>query len=146
MTTKVEMKLVETKYFTRWRCDVCGDHTGKVRILCEGYDRQADSLIRVCGECLAHDDIDGQLQKHADHLEEYAAFLRGFIGRLQVPTFAQWQVRAEAHELKWVLANTPFKTRAEYKAHEEAESARRRLARYADVDLTFLDCPKGATT
>jgi hypothetical protein len=155
MTTKIEMKLVESNFLTRWPCTVCGGVTEKVAILCEGFDDGTEHIntvsspnpvanlfrgqvrnnIRVCERCLEAGDIDGRLQQRAAELEDIAAWLRSLIGRLKVPTHAEWQAAEEAHELEYVLARTGFKSAAEYDAHVKAEeAAERRRVPEEDLD------------
>jgi hypothetical protein len=40
-------ELVETEVCIRWPCHVCGGHTDKVRILCEGKDPRDGETVRV---------------------------------------------------------------------------------------------------
>jgi hypothetical protein len=92
----IEMKLTTTNFYTRWPCHVCGGTTEKVNVLCEGHDARLagevrDNSVRVCEQCLRDGDIDGRLVRHAARLESKAAYLRTFIGRLKVPTYAEWQ-------------------------------------------------------
>jgi hypothetical protein len=125
---KIEMKLVEANYLTRWPCTVCGGYTEKVPVLCEGGEIETDArgivgpgmsrdAIRVCEFCLEAGDVDGRLQRHADSLDRYANYVRGLVGRLKVPSYADWKAAYDDHEEKWVRANTEFKTVAEYDAH-----------------------------
>jgi hypothetical protein len=111
MTDKIKMKLVETNVLTRWPCDVCGGCTEKVSILCE-----SDNCLRprVCEFCLKNADadgsyIDGTLRRWAERLEQQpkynkqqvkddkqqAAYVRSLIGRLELPSYAEWEA-AEA--------------------------------------------------
>ena len=84
--SKITVKLVETNFLTRWPCHVCGSCTEKVAILAE-----AENGLRVCESCLRAGDIDARLERHAAALEAEAAEVRKLIGRLVVPTYAEWQ-------------------------------------------------------
>ena len=55
-------------------------------------------VIRVCETCLAAGNIDDRLAEHACELEAEAAALRKLIGRLRVPTYAQWQAQGDRLE------------------------------------------------
>jgi hypothetical protein len=89
--TITTMKLVRTNFHTRWPCDVCGCHTEKVSILCEGV--VGDRLIRCCETCLeeGQEQIDKFLRSHAYRISAHAQFVAGLIGRLKIPSFAEYQ-------------------------------------------------------
>jgi hypothetical protein len=110
--TEIKMKFVEAWGYTRRPCTVCGGWTEKVSILCEGIIE--DGKIRACEDCLKAGDIDDRLQRNADKLDEWAAGVRGLVGRLVVPTYAAWQAAEKAHDVAW---------QAEHDAHEKAQSA-----------------------
>ena len=102
----IEIKLTETTFFTRWPCTVCGGCTEKVAILAEGTLQLSDDgesrTIRVCESCLEGGDglgIDARLDLHARALEGEAALVRGMIGQLKVPTFAEWCEAEREHEV-----------------------------------------------
>ena len=85
-TDKIEMKLVVSRSLTRVPCHICGGCTEKVNTWCEA---ETDD-IRVCETCLQEGNIDERLREHAEGLERYAAHVRSLIGRLIVPTRAEW--------------------------------------------------------
>jgi hypothetical protein len=85
---KIKIELVKTRFFTRYPCDVCGGCTEKVSVLARGHD------LLVCETCLEAGDIDERLKRHAAAL--MAAVTRGLIGRLQVPSWAEWQAAEKA--------------------------------------------------
>jgi hypothetical protein len=105
----IEIKLVRSSFLTRWPCTVCGDCTEKVSVLAEAPMPDAGlpsgwpmnpaarvmsarrQAIRVCETCLEAGNIDERLAGYADRLEASAHALRSLIGRLRVPTYAQWQ-------------------------------------------------------
>ena len=102
----IEIKLRETNFFTRYPCTVCGGCTEKVAILAEGTQQLSDDgesrRVRVCETCLEGGDglgIDDRLDLHARALEGDAALIRGMIGRLKVPTFAEWSKAEREHEV-----------------------------------------------
>ena len=107
--TAIEIALVEASFLTRWPCTVCGGCTDKVPILAEGRQDLSSGdfhvgeyrTIRVCENCLQAGEIDARLELHARQLEAQAQLLREIIGRLQVPTFAEWQARGEQYECEW---------------------------------------------
>jgi hypothetical protein len=93
---EIVCELVRTNVYTRWPCTVCGGCTEKVSVLTEAKDTiNGGEDILVCERCLERGDIDGELSRHADRLEEharvYAQELRRLIGHLRVPTFERWQ-------------------------------------------------------
>jgi hypothetical protein len=91
MTETIQVKLTRTNFHTRWPCTVCGHLTEKVTVLAESDGSDDQDVIRVCEVCLEANDIDNRLAERARALEDEAAFVRGLIGRLQLPTFAEWQ-------------------------------------------------------
>ena len=87
-TDKIVFRLVRTNVLTRWRCHICGGVTEKAPILCESGG--ADG-VRICERCLSSRDFDAQLESHAQSLEAEAAQTRAMIGRIEAPSFAQWE-------------------------------------------------------
>ena len=101
----IEIKLTETNFFTRYPCTVCGGKTEKVGILAEGplqLDDGGNMTVLVCESCLEGGNglgIDARLDLHARALEGKAALVRSLIGRLKVPTFAEWCKAEREHEV-----------------------------------------------
>jgi hypothetical protein len=95
MTTnsKIDVKLTRTNLLVRWGCTVCGGHTDKEGVLAEGPDG-----ITVCAPCLKAGDIDARLGRHAAQLAQAAANVQDLIGRLNVPTFAEWRAEMDRWE------------------------------------------------
>jgi hypothetical protein len=89
-TDPIQISLVQTNVLTRWPCDVCGGCTDKVSVLAEGIDERGNT-VRVCETCLKDGDIDRRLKEHADRLAWAVANCRSLIGRLKVPTYAEWK-------------------------------------------------------
>ncbi len=109
-TEPISVELVETNFFTRYPCTVCGGRTEKVGILAEGTQRLSDDgeyrTVRVCESCLEGSNdlgIDDRLDVHARALEGDAALIRSLIGRLKVPTFAEWCKAEREHEVHAVM-------------------------------------------
>ena len=123
----IEIKLTETNFFTRWPCTVCGGCTEKVAILAEGTQRLSDDgesrTVRVCESCLEGSDglgIDEHLDLHARALEGEAALVRSMIGRLKVPTFAEWCKAEREHEVQTVMEIDGIsRAAAENKVHHD---------------------------
>jgi hypothetical protein len=97
------IKFVRTSCFTRWHCDVCGGDTEKDAVLCEGKftlpNGRVDDVL-VCPQCLDRD-IDARLKETARQLESHAAWTRLLIGRLRVPTYAQWEQEMDRTQALW---------------------------------------------
>ncbi len=84
-------------------CHVCGGRTEKDPVLAEGEQDIGPSddgkgrehrIIRVCDQCLKGADglsIDQRLESFARFLDAEAKFTRAMIGRLQVPSYAEWE-------------------------------------------------------
>ena len=111
--TTIEVKLVKAFGYRRRPCTVCGGWTEKIPILAEGrqdlssgdYHAGEHRIVRVCETCLRLGAIDDRLELHARQMEAAAQSLREMIGRLQVPTFEEWQARCEQHEREWMKNN-----------------------------------------
>jgi hypothetical protein len=122
----IEIECVRAKSWQRYPCTICGGWTEKVSVhaesdalppkegsvLPESSDgRDEYEVIRVCEFCLKSGDIDERLAEQAADIEanierraeqsrQYVQFLRSLVGKLKVPTFAQWQEACQALELK----------------------------------------------
>ena len=127
-TEPISVELVETNFFTRYPCTVCGGCTEKVAILAEGTQRLSDDqesrTVRVCETCLEDCDddhlppgfgIDYRLDLRARALEAEAALIRSLMGRLKVPTFAEWCKAERDHEVHSVMVINGI-------GHDEAEN------------------------
>lgn len=78
-------------------CDTCAGHITDVSTVAQG---QTDDgrLITICDRCLLDNDngaggpdgFDTVLRNEIAKLESQAQFLRSLIGRLEVPTYADW--------------------------------------------------------
>lgn len=95
---RIEMQLVHSRFFTRWPCTFCGGVTEKVAILCEGSTPEGLE-IRASERCLhaGQDRLAARLQENAKELEDTAAFLRTLVGRVSLPSFAEWEAAEEAY-------------------------------------------------
>ena len=91
---RIKVELVDSNYLTRWPCTVCGGCTEKVEVLAEAES----GGIRVCETCLEVGNIDEPLEWHAAQLLKRAEWLQSLVGRLEVPTFAEWQDRINQAE------------------------------------------------
>ena len=93
----IKISLTRTNFLTRWHCHVCGGRTEKDEVLAEGRQDLPNNeyrIVRVCDQCLRGADglsIDKRLESYARWLEAEADFTRALIGRLEVPTFAEWE-------------------------------------------------------
>lgn len=56
--------------------------------------------IIVCERCLQAGDIDARIKWNIDGLTRYAAKLQTLVGRLKVPTFAEWEAAEQAIGLR----------------------------------------------
>ena len=94
----IKVKLVETDPFTSEVCTVCG-----FRIpASHGFIGEVGSpAISVCAACLQSGEIDQRLEAHAVELLKRAEWLKSLVGRLDVPTYAEWQARMTAEEKRW---------------------------------------------
>jgi hypothetical protein len=119
-TKTIEIKLVRSSFLTRWPCTVCGGCTEKVLVLAEAPPDAAlpsgwptnpaaqmmsarGAAIRVCERCLEAGNVDERLAAHADRLGARAGALRSLIGRLRVPSYAQWHAACESENKRDAL-------------------------------------------
>ena len=103
MTDTIKISLTRTNFLTRWHCHVCGGRTEKDEVLAEGKQNLGPGndgtvrnyrTIRVCDECLKGAEgvsIDQRLENFARVLDTEANLTRAMIGRLQVPSYAEWK-------------------------------------------------------
>jgi aconitase B len=105
MTKRIKIDLVEGRGI-RLSCHVCGGCTEKGDVLAEGRDDDGDT-IRVCETCLKAGDIDARLEQHAKNLVlgacAYAEEIRALIGRLQVPTYQEYQDKIKQLEYEYEI-------------------------------------------
>lgn len=87
---KVKVELVEAFGFRQRPCHVCGNETEKVAIHAEVMSGP-DKGFRVCETCIERRNFDAALIAHAESLEEMSSALRRMVGRLEVPTFQEYQ-------------------------------------------------------
>ena len=97
---KIVFELVETNYLTRWRCHICGGCTEKEPILCEVKSGEYKGT-RVCESCLKCGHFDDHIRAQIESLERYAESLKSMLGRIQAPTFEQWQDAISEYEQRW---------------------------------------------
>ena len=87
---KIKIELVKSNTRMRLPCDVCGGCTERVAMVARGHD------LLVCEFCLEAGDIDERLERRATRLEEAADETRALIGRLVVPSYAEWRAAETA--------------------------------------------------
>jgi hypothetical protein len=112
MKNKIEVKLVESSQ--RWTCSVCGSSAeGSTRG--KGVEKIE---VCVCEDCIQAGDIDARLQRRAANLENEAAWVRGLVGRLKVPTFSDLQTR-QAQEAQFAAEEAILQKQLEAQAEKE---------------------------
>jgi hypothetical protein len=86
-------------------CTVCSrPPAGPVEVDC--LDSNPESSVRCCEACLkaGQDQIDRRLRKQIWEHEHDAAYLRGLLGRVKVPAYAEWQAAVKARAEFWAEA------------------------------------------
>jgi hypothetical protein len=125
---KIKIELVRSDSLTRHPCNVCGWYTEKVPVWARGHG------LLVCEFCLEAGAvaIDERLERHAAALEATAAATRALIGRLVVPSYAEWQaaMAAEAEDFERHHRALDIAESAERLAIEHDNIARDPKARY----------------
>jgi hypothetical protein len=130
--TPITMALTDNGgVYTRWPCSFCGGCTEKVPILCEAPG------LRACECCLmaGQDALAAAMGKNAEEHEAEAARLRSLIGRVKIPTYAEWE-EAERKHHENVLA-----LREEAAAREDAARLEYEARRVA-TDI-YWESPEG---
>ena len=91
-TDKIGFRLVRTTGFTRWPCHICGGETGMDAVLCEAASPFSDhGTLRICPQCLQRRNFNHLLEQRARGLASQAAAIRSLIGRIEAPSFAEWE-------------------------------------------------------
>ena len=78
-------------------CDICAGQITDVSTVAEGQTEDG-RRVTICDRCLLENDngvsgldgFDTILRNEIEKLESQAQFLRSLIGRLEVPTYADW--------------------------------------------------------
>jgi len=83
----------------RQRCTLCGSMTEKCEVQATAHVTAdfGPCIIRVCPECIkaGPDMIEWRIRKAIASHESWIAFLQSLIGRVELPTFAEWQAHGE---------------------------------------------------
>ena len=99
----IKISLTKANFWTRWHCHICGGRTEKDPVLAEGVQDLGPSddgkgcdyrTVRVCDQCLKGAEgvsIDQRLENFARWLDAEAELTRALIGKLQVPSYAEWK-------------------------------------------------------
>jgi hypothetical protein len=99
---KVDVELTEQELWCQ-SCTLCGNRIEKQQVgdnvLARGYDSEREGHeVMVCASCLASEDVAARIERHAVEFEQQAAgslkraaWLRSLIGRLNLPTYADYQ-------------------------------------------------------
>ena len=85
---KVEFYLDHSKPRT---CTVCGEFTTELA-------ESASGDVRVCYICIEVGDIDRHLQRNAAHLLRQWESIKALVGRIQAPTFSEWEAMRYGYE------------------------------------------------
>jgi hypothetical protein len=133
VTYKIKMELGRYKNYPT--CIACGCWHSQATVMCEGYDASLidddgdydDCMIVVCGRCLK-EGVDDNLRLQAEWLDRCAAYKRSLIGKLEVPTYAEWQAAEHAAKAK----EAPVPTESASAALDELRALRARRARQRD--------------
>ena len=96
----MKFEFVETNYYRRWPCHICGGTTEKDEILIEVLEGEWKGL-RVCPFCLQSKDIDGRLQKNIDRMRAEAEELRSLLGCIDAPTYEDWLAKTDEVNKEW---------------------------------------------
>ena len=90
----IEFEFVQTNFYRRWPCTVCGGTTEKVNTLTEAR-WSCGNTMRVCESCLKAGNIDERLEQYAEAMDARARAVRGLIGQLKVPSYTDWEAQED---------------------------------------------------
>jgi hypothetical protein len=113
-TGPIKVELQEDRCGFRLGCTVCGGTTEKFETVA-GAEVDGTTIL-VCRQCLKDGQIDERLRRTVIRIENRAAFFRSLIGRLQVPSYEEWQ----AHEEKLDVEDV-----CKFEGVDKAEALRR---------------------
>jgi hypothetical protein len=113
--------------WVKWTCSLCGGSQADGPWAIVEAEVEDLSVI-VCGDCIEWNGeqpgcIDDGLEQAAAKAEHQAGLLRSLVGRLRVPTYAQWRAADQAAEKAWKDGE---KQKREAKAAAEARAAQAR--------------------
>ena len=106
----IKVSLTSNNFLTMWLCHVCGDRAERDAVLAAGERDLGPSddgkgrefrTVRVCDQCLKGAEglsIDQRLENFARFLDAEAKLTRAMIGRLQVPSYAEWKAACHEHD------------------------------------------------
>ena len=106
MKTKetIKFNLIRTNFYTRRYCHICVGMTEKDEILCEVTEGEHKGT-RACPRCLEYRGFDKRLEATAQELEKEAEYTRSLIGRLEIPSFDEYNQRTLGEEAKYEKTN-----------------------------------------
>ena len=99
----IKISLTQNTFPAGCLCHVCGSRGVEDTVIAEGKQDLGPSndgtvrdyrTVRVCDQCLKGADglsIDQRLESFARSLDAEAELTRAMIGRLQVPSYAEWE-------------------------------------------------------
>jgi hypothetical protein len=113
--------------YVGWTCSLCGGSQGDGPWVVVEATVEDLSVI-VCGDCIEWNDehprcIDDGLEEAAAKADHHAELLRSLVGRLRVPTYAQWRTADGAAERAWK------------DAHERKQAAEEKARAAIEVEL-----------
>ena len=96
----VKVELVELDIHILTGCGICRYGFKPGAIVARVTSGKHNGFV-VCDNCLRARDFDDKLAKEAAALEAQAALARSMIGRLDVPTFEQFEAATKAAEKRF---------------------------------------------
>jgi hypothetical protein len=113
--------------WTKWTCSLCGgSQADGPWVVVEAVVE--DLSVFVCGDCIEWNSehpacIDDGLEEAAARADRHAELFRSLVGRLQIPTYAQWRIADSAAERAWK------------DAHERKQAAEEKARAAIEVEL-----------
>jgi hypothetical protein len=113
--------------YAKWTCSLCGGRQSDGPwVVVEAAVE--DLSVLVCGDCIEWSGehprcIDDGLEEAAAKADRHAELFRSLVGRLRVPTYAQWRAADGAAERAWK------------DAHERKQAAEERARAAIEAEL-----------
>jgi hypothetical protein len=100
MEDKIIVTMGAPGAWVRFPCVVCGDATDKEMAVAK---LPGDEDMCVCAQCLRKGNIDKRLRAHIKRLRDDIEFLESLVGRLVVPSYAEYQAANEEAERRFCI-------------------------------------------
>ena len=103
MTKEIKFNLIKSDSLIRQHCHICGCRGEREYIWCQVTEGEYKGT-RVCTRCIKNRDFDEVIEKNAQSLEREVEYTRSMIGRLEIPSFEEYNQRTLEEESQYEKA------------------------------------------